>query len=664
MIHLLSPVHRVLLGGLFVTLLTLTACAPTPERETPPAASTINAEIAARETAADPAVNARHLLERAAGLTGEPHTLYLLRAAELFLQAGDDNAARATLRQLTGQTLTPIAELRKQLIDGWLELRAGRTEPALRINLPAVQIPVNLGISYHRLRAEALAKQGNSLASASERVLLDTLLSDPRTIEANQRALLDTLLLMSPRALEQLATSATPPLAGWLALAATLKRNGHDETALAQALYDWRRSYPNHPLRLPLNVASMSAMMPSLQAPGQIAVLLPASGKFARPASIIRQGLLAAYYNDGSDKRPVIRFHDSSQSGEIQAAYQQAIATGADFIIGPLTRQAVADLAGDEVLKIPVLALNYLPDTDSVLHANLFQYGLSPEQEARQVAERAVFDSHPRMVVLAPDNAWGRRVEAAFGERLDTLGGTLLETHYYNPADKDHSAGVAQLLNIDESKQRYRQLKDTLGEQLEFETRRRQDVDAVFVIARPRDGRLLRPLLQFHHASGLPVYATSSIHSPGAPPDPDLNGVIFADLPWLLEVAMPGTLPRNQVELLWKDIRGAQQRLFAMGMESYRLVTELARLTAGVQESYEGYTGSLWLSAEGRIQRQMLWAKYSHGTPAIIGYAPRFDTAGHEILPAAGETGTDSPASGASSPDHSPVQPQPSDGSG
>ncbi|NIW24215.1 MAG: penicillin-binding protein activator, partial [Gammaproteobacteria bacterium] len=73
------------------------------------------------------------------------------------------------------------------------------------------------------------------------------------------------------------------------------------------------------------------------------------------------------------------------------------------------------------------------------------------------------------------------------------------------------------------------------GLPIEFEPRRRQDVDMIFFAADPGAARLLAPQFRFHFAGDLPTYATSEIYEAAARgSDPDLNGVIFADIPWLL----------------------------------------------------------------------------------------------------------------------------------
>jgi uncharacterized protein len=57
-------------------------------------------------------------------------------------------------------------------------------------------------------------------------------------------------------------------------------------------------------------------------------------------------------------------------------------------------------------------------------------------------------------------------------------------------------------------------------------------VDFIFLAARPSEALLIRPQLRFHYAGTLPIYATSSIYDPARSDNAELDGVLFADMPW------------------------------------------------------------------------------------------------------------------------------------
>src|SRR5690606_18065819 len=98
-----------------------------------------------------------------------------------------------------------------------------------------------------------------------------------------------------------------------------------------------------------------------------------------------------------------------------------------------------------------------------------------------------------------------------------------------------------------------------------------------FVVATPQQARSLKPQLRFHHASDLPVYASSHVYSgtPDRSADADLNGIAFTDMPWVIEPG-PGTAAAR--EQLLQDFGPQMERnsrLFALGFDAYRLAPVL-----------------------------------------------------------------------------------------
>ena len=141
---------------------------------------------------------------------------------------------------------------------------------------------------------------------------------------------------------------------------------------------------------------------------------------------------------------------------------------------------------------------------------------------------------------------------------------------FYDPAARDYSNPITQLLLIDESRARANALSATLGTRLEFEPRRRGDAQFVFVGAQPVQGRSLRPALRFHLAEDLPVYATSDIFEPDAEANNDLEGVIFPDMPWVISPDAVSTQLRTALSKHWPVRARGRGRLYAFGFDAYR----------------------------------------------------------------------------------------------
>lgn len=165
---------------------------------------------------------------------------------------------------------------------------------------------------------------------------------------------------------------------------------------------------------------------------------------------------------------PSIEVYDAGNDPSlIDLIYEQAIDDGAEFVVGPLHKDSVNQLASHDALPVPVLTLNYSEQrgtaAEESLPENLFQLSLSPEQEARQVAERAWLDGHSRAAIITPSTAWGERVAKAFSTRWLQFGGHVVEKQTYNAKKSDYSLPIKRLLNVDESQQRKKDLRRLLG---------------------------------------------------------------------------------------------------------------------------------------------------------------------------------------------------------
>jgi len=336
-------------------------------------------------------------------------------------------------------------------------------------------------------------------------------------------------------------------------------------------------------------------------------------------------------------------------------AYRGALESGAEFVVGPLRRPLVATLAAEPSLAVPTLALNYaseseqtpptavgaaatgagtVPGTAPLASAaassrssidrapteGLFQFALSPEDEARQVAERAWFDGHARAAVIAPRGNWGDRVSGAFAGAWESLGGEVVGQVAYDTEAVDLSAPVSALLGVDASEARYKELRRVVGSGLKGEARRRKDLDFVFMAGFPGQARKVRPQFKFHHASDVPVYSTSHVFSGVADPgaDRDVDGVLFGDMPWALGQDPSDTDLRRRVEALWPNSVAGYMRLYAFGADAYALVARVGRLRAQAQAEYQGVTGRLSVTADNKIRRRLTWGRFEDGQPALV----------------------------------------------
>ncbi len=545
------------------------------------------------------------------------------KATEVFLRGSYTQQADQTLADITVRDLNASYAERKQLLIAQAELARGKRERALSI-LDALMRSATLDATRSAVLNTKiqLHLQNNALVDAArERVALDPLLRDDDAARRSNQNLIYQNLLDAPESLLVRAKPATANAFGsWVELALIAKAAQRQPAEAARLMNDWKVRYPQHSGAQIMGDRFATRSADQVTTPQRLALLLPQQGNFAKAAEAVRDGFLAGYYAQPKDGfRPTVQIYDSGiNANDITAAYERALRDGAQFVVGPLDKSAVNVLAQGNQLSVPTLALNYAERSEAV--NNLFQFGLSPEDEAAQTAERAWLDGHGRAAALIAEGAFGERLLAAFRERWLQLGGELVETQIYAIKDNDISPPIKKLLDIDLSEQRRTALRTVLGYDIKFAPRRREDIDFVFVAAMPRHARMIRPQLNFHQANDLPVYSTSHVFSGfvNARADHDIDNVTFGDMPWVLPKARRSTALNATISQLWPQQVENYMRLYAFGIDAFNLIPSLNSLAAQHTLQHPGETGNLFMDDAQRIQRRLLWAEFKNGAPKLL----------------------------------------------
>jgi len=542
-----------------------------------------------------------------------------LLAVEQWLDAGDVTRARRSMggiEQPTSGSLLPIWSTNTAA----LSLYSGDADTAEQLLEPLSRQSLSL---RDRLRVEALrADTQIQLQDPTRAVELmtqrETWLNSAREIEQNRNRLWQGLLFSNPQVLREAAQLATnEQTRAWLTLGSLATSTGQQGVGWSNGIARWREAHPGHPALAVIGEAE--AFDPAmLDYPRQIALILPLTGRSAAAGKAIQNGFLGAYFATASalDDRQSVRIYDVNSEGGASAAYQAAVADGAEFVIGPLLKNSVVELANDILVPVPVLTLNYLPD-DTLAPPGLYQFALAPEDEAASAAVRALGDGHTRAVALVPNNDWGRRVLKSFATEFEGLGGTLLDYRSYTPDKQDFSNEIENLMGLTGSVQRYQRMRANIGGSLQFDPRRRQDAEFIFLAAAAGPARLLKSQLKFHYSGDLPAYSTSSVNSLDGRSNADLNGIMFADTPWLVD-PQPWIrfLPQTYAEF-WPEERRLA-RLHAMGYDAYNLIASLYASRGGEMVELDGATGELFLDQYGRIHRRLAWAQFQRGEAVAL----------------------------------------------
>jgi outer membrane PBP1 activator LpoA protein len=560
-----------------------------------------------------------------------PYTdYYWLQAADAALRAGDGMAAQQLADAINPRELEGVDRNQYLLLASRLDLNAGRAREAMAKldSLGGEPLQGGQKANYHTLRASAYNQLGDMLASARERVVLGNLLSQPEAVQKNNEAIYDALGRLPANVL---ASKQPPPpsvLGGWMDLTRILKTSSPG--SLPAALNDWRARYPGHPADgaflqsaleeagsavkiTPLGqrtAAAPNAPQPSPASAGPagasfVGVLLPLSGPYAPASQAIRSGLTAAYYADPDPAKPQLRFVDS-QSGDVYQIYRQLVDQGARAVVGPLVKENVAALAQSTDLPVPVLALNQTPGT---ANPQVYQFGLTPEHEVEQAAGSAWFDGRQNALVLAPATQFGQRMTKHFERYWRTLGGRIAAVKTYPHHGQEFSAAVQGLIAALPS-----------GSIQDAAT----DGSFIFLIADARDAHLILPQITSSQGGQIPVYATSHVYNGKADPqaDQDLNGLIFCDIPWILNANDGSALSARALDAQIRQTPPDYVKLIALGLDAYRLLPELEQFRVNPQHRFPGATGTLSLESGNRVQRQLECAQFEGGNLRQRGIAP------------------------------------------
>ena len=403
----------------------------------------------------------------------------------------------------------------------------------------------------------------------------------------------------------------------WLELALQIRLLVISNGPVTQSAQYWNNYHYGHAVNrsnYPELVASYSALFP---APAKVAVLLPAEGGLAAAASAIRDGILSAYF-DHPGGSELLFYSSGEDSTSALAAYEQAIEDGALQVVGPLRLDSTRSLANMDGLTTPVLLLNdpQFSTTPATTHdttpaAKVNSLLLSQTKEAKAIADMALAQGYKHVVMIIPDSSWGLRVSTTFSTAFEQGGGQVTAISRFSAANTDLDAMLTRMLKIDESKQRKADLRQWLGIPLSFEAQRRDDFDFIFMAARPAQGRELKPLLRFHDAGDIPVYAMGRIYSGNLSPaqDLDLDGIVFATTRGQLQAV------EDKPELPASVRNGAFGNFYALGQDAWRLLPWLPLMQKDPNLWFSGNVGPLRMQADGNLFGEPVWAQFSGGKP-------------------------------------------------
>ena len=526
---------------------------------------------------------------------------YLLKVAGRLIQESTISRAQQQLNALT--QLTPEQQNEKNILNAKIALLKQHPQQALRFASKIAEpttLPAPLQSFYHQILASSYHLKGEVINEISQLIELDNFQQIPEHKLATRQKIWQSISKLPLEKEKVLTIDAQGEIEGWLALNLAVRENRDNSDNLLAAIQAWKSEHPNHPAN---NILISTSNNQSLtNRPNHLALLLPLSGDLKGPGQAIRDGFMSAYF-ESKQKGATLRFYDTDAE-PANVLYKRAIENGAELVIGPLTKQNVKEIsliAG----QVPTIALN---EVESVAANNFYQFSIDPQNEATQLAYKVFADGYKQALVIAPEGSWGESIAQNFISQWTAQGGNVTDTFYFN--DKtDMDKSISHLLDISDSQERKNELVRTIWKRPKFFPRRRQDFDVIVLLSYASKARQIRPMLKYYYASNIPIYGTSLLYSgtPNAQFDSDLNGVIFSEMPYLFDTK------NTKSKTAWPEQYNSYNRLYALGKDAYLLSYQLNQLKLFPMMGVQDNTGTLFIGQNGKIQRQLEWAKFRNG---------------------------------------------------
>lgn len=537
---------------------------------------------------------------------------FRIRAAEAWLAAGDREAAAGLLAGPDADTLPPRMATRLWLARAELALERGDPMTAGWMLAEAE----TGDLSGFQSRLETLRERLETTRTQPAAQALSALESTVRRPDFTPETALSLLIDLPVADLRSLlrARADDPALAPWLDLGLTVRSHLLDDPGLRTALTAWQTRRPGTGYATGDALEWVQAWRATVPWPNRMAVMLPGPGPLESPGHALRDGLLSAWLGLDARARPGLDFHYLDDTAEAaMGSWFQAREDGAEFIIGPLRRDQVERMLALDDPGVPMLLLNH-PEALTTDTAIRYMLALLPEDSAGIAAIHALARDYRRVLVLAQDTAWGRRVADRFIETFNAGGGRVLERAVYSPEDSDYSVLLRDFLGLERSRERISRVRDLLGA-VGSDARARTDADFIFLAARHDDARQLVPQLEFFGFGSVPVFAPAQIHDDldRERGETDLDGIQMAMAPWFIR-GMPANDLRMQANRRFPGLDNySLSQLHALGRDALGLVRWLDHMRADPALYYPGLTGRLSLGDDGRLERDLPWSRFEQG---------------------------------------------------
>ncbi|ENB2044263.1 penicillin-binding protein activator [Vibrio alginolyticus] len=560
----------------------------------------------------EPTQSVQNYMIQADSTEGSLQNDWLIMATKAAIQANQFDQAEMLNKRLARQQLTEVQQAEWQLARATIQQKQGNYSQLLQLlNFkPWWKLPNEQWKDYYLMRADAYQGLNQAFEANRQLVAFGQYASSAEQREISSRIWMN----FGSYSEYELTSLETEPnedvLDGWLQLAIYAKTLSGNLSQLKNTLERWLNENPSHPAAIYTPEEIQNILSLDIVKPNNTALLLPLTGKFSPQAQLIRDGFVFAMMNDRNrDPSATLTVIDTNAYNADQIK-QRLINENIDFVVGPLEKENVELLhttmdGSENGPTIPALALNIPEDVQP--DSNICYLALSPEQEAAQAAKHLFSEGYNFPLILAPKGSFGERVTEAFNKEWRKYSSNKVAASYFGDK-RQLQKDINEVFGLQESKQRIAQMQSLMRIKLETQPRSRRDVDAVYIVARSTELTLIKPFIEVAinpDAKAPQIFSSSRSNSGGATYE-DLTGIIYSDIPLLIDPDPSVTAEMNE---LWSEQSNMEKRLKALGMDAYKLIGELPQMKVVPGYSVGGQTGILSIDNNCVVQRELSWAE-------------------------------------------------------
>ncbi|MFO1119639.1 MAG: penicillin-binding protein activator [Rhodospirillales bacterium] len=407
-----------------------------------------------------------------------------------------------------------------------------------------------------------------------------------------------------------------------------------------------RRSPAPGTTESPAEVPVMENVAP-VEQPVKVALLLPLSGRLASLGKAMADAAQMALFDLADLRFQLLPLDDKGTAAGSVAAANDAIAQGAQMIIGPLLGASVSAVAPiAQAAGVPVVAFS---SDRKVAAPGVYIIGFTPDAEVQRVVDFAALGGLTRFALAAPNNLYGNAVAAAMRRAVADNRGNLVRVQLYDPATQDFAPPVRKLLGLPEPAPPAPAAAPAPSGQPAASPAAPPlppippipPVPTLTPPSRPFDalllaegGAQLRALAAALATAGMPVPAvqllgTGKWDEPNISSEPALIGAWFA---------APSPASRDEFEIQFKRTFGQNPpRLATLAYDATALAAVLARgpqqqpFTAAAltdPSGFYGRDGLFRLTADGLAERRLAILRVDRDGVTVIDEPPRSFAAG------------------------------------